>query len=163
MNKEKPPTKPTVDRESVRVLAIELGAREAARKTGLNENTILSWSRRYGWNLSKRAGRPAINPAIELQSKPGDVLLDEHKRLEGQTRTGLSRAAAKASQHASTLKGEKLWENPAKLKDLGAAAAKLFGWDTEKPGVQLNQLVITTEQLQQIRALREQADAQGDE
>jgi hypothetical protein len=46
---------------------------------------------------------------------------------------------------------------------LGAAAAKLFGWDTEKPGVQLNTLVITTEQLQKIRALREQADAQGDE
>jgi hypothetical protein len=82
--------------------------------------------------------------------------LREHKRLEGQTRTGLSRAAAKASQHASTLKGEKLWENPAKLKDLGAAAAKLFGWDTEKPSVQINQLAVTTEQLQQIRALREQ-------
>jgi hypothetical protein len=41
-------------------------------------------------------------------------------------------------------------------------AAKLFGWDTEKkPGVQLNQqFVISTEQLQEIRALREQADAQ---
>jgi hypothetical protein len=39
-------------------------------------------------------------------------------------------------------------------------AAKLFGWDTEKPGVQINQLAITTEQLQEIRALREQAGAQ---
>jgi len=42
MNKEKPHTKPTVDRESVRVLAIELGAREAARRLGLNPNTVLS-------------------------------------------------------------------------------------------------------------------------
>jgi hypothetical protein len=47
------------------------------------------------------------------------------------------------------------------FRDLTASAARIFGWDTEKPGVQLNQqFVISTEQLQQIRALREQADAQ---
>ncbi len=80
MNKEKPHTKPTVDRESVRVLAIELGAREAARRLGLNPNTVLSWARRYDWKLLDRRdiGRPAINPsALSLQS--GDVLVDEHK------------------------------------------------------------------------------------
>jgi uncharacterized protein YjcR len=71
--------KPTIDREAIRVLAIELGAREAARRTGVNENTILSWSRRYKWNLPKRTGGPK---AIELQSKPGDVLIAEHQRLE---------------------------------------------------------------------------------
>jgi hypothetical protein len=49
----------------------------------------------------------------------------------------------------------------AHLRDLAASAARIFGWNTEKPGVQLNQqFVISTEQLQQIRALREQADAQ---
>jgi hypothetical protein len=47
------------------------------------------------------------------------------------------------------------------FRDLAASAARIFGWDTEKkPGVQLNQLVITREQLQEIRALQEQADAQ---
>jgi transposase-like protein len=35
-------TKPPVDREAVRVLAIELGAREAARRLRLNPNTVLS-------------------------------------------------------------------------------------------------------------------------
>jgi hypothetical protein len=29
-----------------------------------------------------------------------------------------------------------------------------FGWDGDKPGVQFNQLVVTQEQLEQIRALR---------
>jgi hypothetical protein len=46
---------------------------------------------------------------------------------------------------------------------LVASAARIFGWDTKQPQTQINQLCITQEQLQEIRALREQADAQGDE
>ena len=68
-------TKPPVDREAVRVLAIELGAREAARRLNLNPNTVLSWARRYNLKLPDRRdiGRPAINPsALSLQS--GDVV-----------------------------------------------------------------------------------------
>jgi len=62
----KPQAKPTVDREAVRVLAIELGAREAARRLGLKEGTVLSWASRYKWNLTsqRNVGRPAIS-AIE--------------------------------------------------------------------------------------------------
>ena len=52
--KTTPQTKPTNDRESVRVLAIELGAREAARRLGLNEDTVCSWARRYNWQLPQR-------------------------------------------------------------------------------------------------------------
>jgi Putative ATPase subunit of terminase (gpP-like) len=63
----KPQTKPPADRESVRVLAIELAAREAARKLGLNENTVLSWARRENWNLPKH-WRPESNlVAIEAR------------------------------------------------------------------------------------------------
>jgi hypothetical protein len=52
--------------------------------------------------------------------------------------------------------------NPSQLRDLAGAAAKLLGWDTDKkPGVQHNTLVITREQLQEIRALREQAELES--
>ncbi len=64
-------TKPPVDREAVRVLAIELGAREAARRLGLNRNTVISWARRYNWKLPRRAGRPGIVPATDLHTQPG--------------------------------------------------------------------------------------------
>ena len=36
----------------------------------------------------------------------------------------------------SGIRGEKLWETPAKLRNLSAAAGKLFGWYNDKPGVQ---------------------------
>jgi hypothetical protein len=67
----------------------------------------------------------------------------------------LSKAAASAAEHASTLKGEKLWENPAKLRDLAASAARIFGWDSDKPSVTFNQLVVDAETLGRIRALRD--------
>jgi hypothetical protein len=51
--------------------------------------------------------------------------------------------------------------NTSQLRDLAGAAAKLFGWDQGKgTSVTLNQLVVTREQLQEIRQLREQSDVQ---
>jgi len=155
-------TNPPVDREAVRVLAIELGARQAARRLGLNEKTVLSWSHRYKWNLPSRrnVGRPAIS-AVSLQSKPGDVLLATHKELEERTKSGLARATARAAEAAATSPEPLQVNNTAHLRDLAQSAARIFGWDSDKPaGNTYNTLVVTTEQLQQIRALREQAHAQ---
>jgi hypothetical protein len=96
------------------------------------------------------------------------VLLAEHKSLETKTKTGLSRAVAKAAEHTSTQPPLEV-NNPAQLRDLAGAAAKLFGWDNAKgPTTNFNTMVVTREQLQEIRALREQAlreqtDVQGDE
>jgi len=151
----KPQTKPPVDREAVRVLAIELGAREAARRLGLNRNTVISWARRYNWKLPRRAGRPGIVPATDLHTQPGDVLIATHKELEGRTKTGLAQATAKASEHAAEQDGATNLTHSGKLRDLASAAARVFGWDSDKPDVQFNQLIVTQEQLEQIRALRD--------
>ena len=118
-----------MDREAVRVLAIELGAREAARRLKLNPNTVLSWARRYDWKLPDRRdiGRPAINPsALSLQS--GDVLLDEHKRLEGQTKTALMQTLHKAAQ-AVAKKTPLNISNMGQFRDACLSAARMFGWD----------------------------------
>jgi hypothetical protein len=99
----KQPTKAPVDWEAVRVLAIELGAREAARRLGIKESTVLSRARRDKWNLPKRKGGVTLKnaAAITLQSKPGDVLIASHKELEGATKTGLMLTVAKAATHAA--------------------------------------------------------------
>src|SRR6266480_6495510 len=147
--------KSSIDRESVRILAIELGVPEAARRLGLNRNTVHSWARRYNWDLPKRAGRPGIVPARDLHTKPGDVLIATHRELEGRTKTGLAQATAKASEHAAKQDGATNLNCSGKLRDLASAAARVFAWDADKPNVQFNQLVVTQEQLEQIRALRD--------
>jgi putative ATPase subunit gpP of terminase len=151
-------SKPPVDREAVRVLAIELGAREAARRLGLNPNTVLSWAKRDNWKLPNRKGgaTKASANAITLRSKPGDVLLQTHKELEDRTKSGLAQATARAAEAAAEAAEPLPVSNTSHLRDLAASAARIFGWDkTDKPGVQLNQqIVISADQLEQIRQLR---------
>jgi len=155
-NITKPQTKPP-DWEAVRVLAIEIGAREAARRLGIKESTVLSRAKREKWNLPKRKGGATLKSAaaITLQSKPGDALIAAHKELENRTKSGLAQATAKAAEAAA--KSEKPVEvsSPSHLRDLAATAARIFGWDGDKgSAVTLNQVVVSQEQLEQIRALR---------
>ena len=89
------------------------------------------------------------------------MLLATHKELGERTKSGLARATARAAESAATAPEPLQVSNTAHLRDLAASAARIFGWDTDKkPGVQHNTLVITREQLQEIRALRERAEAQ---
>jgi hypothetical protein len=87
-------TKPPVSREAVRILAISIGAREAARRLGIKESTLLSWSHRLKWKLPRRkVGRPPL----DLKVSPCDVL-SEYKRRGGLTRTDMARAVAGESE-----------------------------------------------------------------
>jgi hypothetical protein len=87
-------TKPPVSREAVRILALSIGAREAARRLGMKESTLLSWSHRLKWKLPRRkVGRPPF----DLKVSPGDVLLD-YKRRGGLTRMDMANIAADAAE-----------------------------------------------------------------
>jgi hypothetical protein len=152
----KPQTKLPVNREAVRVLAIELGAREAARRPGLNQNTVLSWAKRDNWKLPNRKGgaTKASASAITLQSTPGDVLIATHRELEERTKSGLAQATARAAEAAASAADPLPVSNTAQLRDLAASAARVFGWDKgPQTAVQVNEFRVTQEQLEQMRAL----------
>jgi hypothetical protein len=123
-------TKAPVNWEAVKMLAMEVGAREAARRLGIKESTVLSRAKREGWNLPKRKGGATIKNAnaITLQSTPSEALQSIHADLEEVTKTGLKQTLAKAVQ--ALAKKEALpVESIAQFKDACLAAAKLFGWD----------------------------------
>ena len=146
-NKQKP-----VDREAVRVLAIELGAREAARRVGINESTVLSWAHRYDWKLPKRKGG-AIS-AIKLQSSPGDALIAARGDLENATKTALMQTLAKAAQQVAGKDALDI-SNTAQLRDVCLAAARLYGWDG-KPHTEVNitnQLGIVCDEATRLRLI----------
>ena len=50
----------------------------------------------------------------------------------------------------------------AHLRELTAAASRVFGWDNATPQVTHNQLVITADQLRQIRMLREPGECSAE-
>jgi hypothetical protein len=148
----------SIDRESVRLLAIELGVREAARRCGLSEDRVRKWSSRYKW-LEQRAPKQQ-EAAVTVVTTPGDVLLESHKELEQRTRSGLARATARASEAAATAAEPLPVSNTAHLRDLAQAAAKLFGWDAEKQQGRdtYNTLCISAEMIDAIRAAADADD-----
>jgi predicted RNA-binding Zn ribbon-like protein len=77
-----------------------------------------------------------------------------HKELESATKTGLMLTAAKAATHAAQ-KPPLDVSNTSQFRDLVNSSSRIFGWNT-KAGLQtqFNQVVISQEQLDQIRALR---------
>ena len=93
--------------------------------------------------------------AITLQSKPGDVLIATHKELEGRTKSGLAQATARAAEAAANAAEPLPVSNTAHLRDLAQSAARIFGWGEGGTTVHANQaLIVTQEQLEQIRQLR---------
>jgi hypothetical protein len=155
MTKTKTQTKPTADREAVRVLAIELGAREAARRLDINESTVLSWARRYGWSLPKRKGGGNGKNALTLAIKPGDALIAAHEELEDATKTGLMQALAKAAQQVAGKEALDV-SSTAQLRDVCLAAARIFGWtgDSQVNVAVNNQVgvIMTDEKRQELQA-----------
>ena len=84
-----------------------------------------------------------------------DALVATHKELEERTKSGLARASATGAEYLGKMKGDEVVSASARLRDLATAAARVFGWDNDKGGaVTLNQVVVSMEQLEQIRALR---------
>jgi len=108
MNKEnqkktiKTQTKPPISLGAVHILAYSIGAREAARRLGIKESTVLSWSHRLKWKLPRRkVGRPPL----EVKEDPSDVLLD-YKRRGGLTRLDMARALAAVAERLAGMGGK---------------------------------------------------------
>ena len=151
---EKKQTK-TVNKEAFRMLALEIGLNAACRKLDVPIPTGKSWARRGGWQLPKRpGGRPGRTLSASSLHPVAEALVETHKELETKTKTGLMQTAAKAAEHAAEKPPLEV-SNTSQLRDLAQSAARIFDWDSDKPGVQLNQqFVISQEQLEQIRQLR---------
>src|SRR5205807_4189294 len=146
----------TINKEAFRMLALEIGLNAACRKLDVPIPTGKSWARRGGWELPRRSGgRPPRALSASSLHPVADVLVESHKGLETRTKSGLARATTKAAEHAAEQDGATNLNCSGKLRDLASAAARIFGWDGDKASaVTLNQIVISQEQLEQIRALR---------
>jgi hypothetical protein len=158
-------TKQPINKEAFRMLAHEIGLNAACRKLGIPISTGKSWARRGRWNLLKRpGGRPGRSlPASSASSLHpiANALKDSLEESAAETRSSLAQAAASAAKAAAN--AEIPVCSTAHLKDLAAAAARVFGWDQrQRSGDTYNTLVISQEQLAMIRSLRQQTLKQGD-
>jgi len=82
-----------------------------------------------------------------------DALKKVHTEAATRTRTALAQATAAAAEKAASQPPPPVLST-SHLRELTAAASRVFGWDNATQNVTHNQLVITVEQLKQIGMLR---------
>lgn len=130
-----------VDREAVRVLAIAIGVREAARQLNLDENTVLQWSKRGKWfakpelpilppTMQKKVVPGVINPAVALQN----ALME----MSGKTKLGLGKACVKLAGKFADMDADELIQVTPAMKDTASVGQKAFDWSSGASGVQVN-------------------------
>ncbi len=118
-----------IEREAVRLLAIEHGVREAARMTGLNEDRVRQWSSRFKW-LHNSQGAKSNGAVTTVTTSPADAHQEALQAHEGLTRLTLAKYASNAATaiHRSV--------HPAKYtkeaKDIASVMATVHRQDQDK-------------------------------
>lgn len=139
-----------VSKEEARLLAIEYGIRETARKTGINANTLLSWSKRYAWFAQPASVIKQNGNAISAIKPTGTIVLEDLAEHERDTKLSLARYARKAAQD-----NEKAGiEQASAMHKVGQLAGLVYKWGEQgKTGNQftlnvlnINSLAIDQEQ-----------------
>jgi len=108
-----------VNWEAVRMLAISVGVREAARKCGISENTAMTRCRREGWlndpmarEMNEKMRREKVSEAIssrtQFERKPVDSLLLSMRDDAIQGRAAALLATRKALVHMANRDPEEL-------------------------------------------------------
>ena len=126
------PTSTHEQREAVRLLALSVGVREAARKMGLEENRVMKWSERYQWIQRDLPIQPPTmqTDIVSAVSKAANSLAETLKNAGETTKLDLSRAAQKAAKRFAGMSGEKIINRSDRLLNVTNVAAKIHSWDS---------------------------------
>jgi hypothetical protein len=112
----------------------------------------LAAATRAAWGVEAPVGGQKLGASVAA----ADALNKIHQEAATRTRTALAQVTAAAAEEAASSGIPLPVRSTAQLRELAAAASRVFGWDENKaPGTVHNTLVITSEQLKQIRALRD--------
>ncbi len=128
----KPMAKPIhqkqVNREAVRILAIEHGLKKASELSGVNYETVRKWSQRGHWNGNVSDSR-AVVPLVPI----ADRVASEHAKLKARSRVGLARYAAEASEDAAKHKNK--LKIARAVRDVAAVHSSLWPEDHNERGI----------------------------
>jgi len=129
------PANQPIEREAVRLLAIEHGVREAARMTGLNEDRVRQWSHRFRW-LHNSQGAKSNGAVTSVTTRPSDAHVEALAHHEGQTRLTLAKYASNAA--AAIHKSVHPTRYTKQARDIAGVMATVHKQDQDKPGAQFS-------------------------
>jgi hypothetical protein len=137
----------SVNWEEVKMLALTVGVREAARRMELSEEQVKKRCTREGW-LATPEARLAVQRAVALRSgtsapipvsplSPAALLASELSQLGSKTRLSLARGIAKAGEHIESLQGKQIVEDAQNIKSVAQTADLVHGWKDAAPQVKI--------------------------
>jgi hypothetical protein len=100
-----------VDWPAVRVLAVAVGVREAARQMGISQDAVRQRSKREGWMASPKTvtqralAKPVTSVSPNVLS-PAHALANVLSERKHRTKLGLSKYAAEAAERAGESDGD---------------------------------------------------------
>lgn len=122
----------SVSREEVKLLAISVGVREAARQLGLKEDRVRQWSSREGWFKTPDAPTTVQNRnrVTNVTIAPSDALQTQLRDDSEQTKLSLSRSVRRGAKALEDdLPAIAVFTAADKVKHLVGAASQLHGWE----------------------------------
>ena len=136
-----------VDWPAVRVLAVAVGVREAARQMGISQDAVRQRSKREGWMASPKAvaQRALAKPVTSVSPNalsPADALANVLQEHERETKLSLARSARRMAKDAEQAT---LRESPYVHK-AAQVASITHGWGNQQdknPNTILNVAVLT--------------------
>ena len=135
-----------VDWSAVRVLAVAVGVREAARQMGISEDAVRQRSKREGWMASPKtvAQRALAKPVTSVSPdalSPADALANVLQEYERETKLSLARSARRMAKDAeqATLREAPYVHKAAQV----ASITHSWGEKEKNPNAILNVAILT--------------------
>jgi hypothetical protein len=134
-----------VDWSAVRVLALAVGVREAARQMGISEDAVRQRSKREGWmaspkTVSQRALAKPVTSVSPVALSPADALANVFSERKHRTKLGLSKFTAEAAEQAAVHR-DKLGI-AGRVKDVAAVHKTLWPEENQREPI-LNLAILT--------------------
>ncbi len=138
------PTSTHEQRESVRLLALSVGVREAARQLNLNEDRVCAWAARYNW-LPQQPNLPITmqSDTASIASKAADSFANTLVEQGKTTKYHLSKAAMKAADRFQEMPGDTIIDKADRLVAVTKVASTIHGWDNSATTSALNLNVLS--------------------
>ena len=134
-----------VDWPAVRVLAVAVGVREAARQMGISQDAVRQRSKREGWMASPKAvaqralAKPVTSVSPNVLS-PAHALANVLSERKHRTKLALTKYVVEASERAGESDGDlRLSRN---VRDVTAVHSTLWPEDHNERGI-LNIAIVT--------------------
>lgn len=123
-----------IDKDQVRIVAVAVGVREAARQFGLPEGTVQFWSAKEGWLREQEQVSTVQEQALERKRESmgyqptSTNAVDVLAKYNGETRLGHATAAAKVAGKLQQMDADELFISAPLLAQHAKHASTIFGW-----------------------------------